>query len=460
MTSMALDNAPRLAGAVPAPGRYSFAERRRQRRERPIGGVPDRAYDEPMVLARMITGQFLLVNDPAAVRRVLAENVANYPKTAMEYRFFRAIFGAGLLGIDGELWRAHRRIMAPAFDPRSVASYAPAVSSAAEAHAARWNELPAATEVDMAREMADVTLHIISRTVFSADDPELLAAIRGSLSGGTNSIGDINLLDVLPLTKELMMRRRERRIARVFAPLDAMVARLMAARAAAPSDAPADLLGRLMAASEDGGALSAREVRDEVVTIFVAGHETTAMTMSWTWYLLSQHPDWAARLHAELDVALGGRPATQDDLPNLPLTRRVVEESMRLYPAAPGLSTRRVVEDDELAGVSVRKGMNIVLLPWVLHRHRRLWDEPERFDPDRFLPVRSAGRHRFAYMPFGGGPRVCIGQLLAVNESILLLASLAQHFNPRLAPRARVALRHNVTLQPKHGLPMILERRG
>ncbi len=258
------------------------------------------------------------------------------------------------------------------------------------------------------------------------------------------------------------MRQREARTARAFAPLDASIVRLVAQREADHDAFPADLLNRLVAAkdAETGLAMNAREVRDELVTIFVAGHETTAMTMSWLWYLLSQHPAEEARLHAELSEVLGGRPPSQEDLPRLAFTRQVVEESMRLYPAAPAISTRRAQEEDEICGHTIRKGASVAISPWYLHRNRNLWDEPERFDPDRFSPARSAGRPRFAYLPFGAGPRVCIGQVLAMNEAILILASLARRYRPRLAPEARVALRLNVTLQPKYGLAMILARRS
>jgi cytochrome P450 len=257
------------------------------------------------------------------------------------------------------------------------------------------------------------------------------------------------------------MRRREARIATLFAPLDGAVERLTAQREAAPSAFPADLLGRLVAAKDldTGAGMTPREVRDEVVTIFAAGHETTAVTMVWLWYLLSQHPREETRLHAELDAALGGRAPSGEDLPRLPYARRVVEETMRLYPAAPGLSTREALEDDEICGQRIRRGTNIGISPWILHRHRKLWEDPERFDPDRFAPERSAGRPRFAYLPFGAGPRICIGMGLAMNEAILILATLAQRWRPRLASDAQVALRHNVTLQPRHGLKMILERR-
>ncbi|HEY5070837.1 MAG TPA: cytochrome P450 [Caulobacteraceae bacterium] len=452
---------PALVGARPVRAPRSLAARWRARRERLFPGIPDRAFDRPIVVSNTILGRFILVNEPAGVRRVLVDNVANYPKTAMERRFFVALFGAGLLGSDGELWRRHRRIMAPAFDPRSVAAYAPAMAQSASDLLSRWDGLGAAAKVDMADEMVALTLQIICRTMFSADAQEMVGQVSQTLKTGLEAIGDVNILDLLPYFREGRMRRREARMARLFAPMDGAVQRLVARREANPSAFPNDLLGRLVAAKDldTGAAMTAKEVRDEVVTIFAAGHETTAVTMGWVWYLLSQHPAEEGRLHHELDVVLGGRLPTQDDLGRLAYTRRIVDEAMRLYPAAPGLSTREAVADDEICGHPIRRGANIAIAPWVLHRHRHLWEDPERFDPDRFSPERTPGRQRFAYLPFGAGPRVCIGQVLAMNEAILILASLAQRYRPRLARDARVALRHNVTLQPRYGLKMVLERR-
>jgi cytochrome P450 len=257
------------------------------------------------------------------------------------------------------------------------------------------------------------------------------------------------------------MRRREQRMNAKFRPLDAAINRLVAARREAPEGAAADLLSRLTTARGEGGdgALTDREIRDEVITIFIAGHETTAQALNWTWYLLSQHPAVEARLHAELDAALGGRTPGQDDLPKLAYTRRVIEESMRIYPTAPQLMNRVALADDEICGFKVKKGTSIIIGPWLLHHHRRLWDEPNRFDPDRFLPERSAGRHRFAYLPFGGGPRVCIGQMLAMNEAVLILAALAQRYQLRLAPGQVVQPQAEITLRPKYGLKMTLQHR-
>ena len=421
-----------------------------------------RGFEEPILAGRGLLGPYLLVSDPAGVRRVLVENAANYPKSTMDLRFFTAIFGGGLLGSAGEVWKRHRRIMAPAFDPRSVAAYGPAITATAQTFLGRWDGLADGAPVDMAEEMTALTLQVISRTVFSSDSEDIIELVRGTLGRGLETAAQAGLLDLVPVISELRMRARERTMRAASAELDLAVARLAREREANLASAPPDLLTRLVSAKDDegGAGLSDKEIRDEIVTIFMAGHETTANTLSWIWYLLALRPAEGARLRAELDAVLGGRAPTGADLPNLRFTRQVVEESMRLYPAAPGLSSRRVLEDDVICGHKAPKGATVSILPWVIHRHRRLWDDPERFDPDRFSRERSAGRPRFAYLPFGAGPRVCIGQVLAMNEAILLLAALAPHYEPRLAADARVVPRANITLQMRHGLKMILKRRS
>jgi cytochrome P450 len=428
--------------------------------QRVLGELPDRCFEEPVVRVRGLFGGGLVVSDPAGVKRVLVDNVANYPRAERQLRMFRALLGEGLLGTDGDLWRRHRRIMAPAFDPRSVASYGPAISRACESFDPQWDAAPEGAVLDVATDMSRLTLRIIAGTMFSADSDEVIGLVADAMKEGFD-FGDFNLLDLVPILRGQRMRRRQQRMAEKFRPLDAAINRLVAARREAPAGAAADLLSRLTSARGEGGdsALSDREIRDEVITIFIAGHETTAQALNWTWYLLSQHPEAEARLHAELDEALGGRTPGQDDLPRLAYTRRVLEESMRIYPTAPTLSNRVALADDEICGFMVKKGMLIVIAPWLLHHHRRLWDAPSRFDPDRFLPERSAGRPRFAYLPFGAGPRVCIGQMLAMNEAVLILASLAQRYQLWLAAGQVVQPQANITLRPKHGLKMNLGHR-
>ncbi|HEY2047736.1 MAG TPA: cytochrome P450 [Caulobacteraceae bacterium] len=451
---------PPLAGSHEDMRRRPKHERRR-RQEGFFGVIPERAYQEPVFVGRSLFGSWAVVSDPAAVRRVLVEQSANYPKTKMDIEFFAAIFGGGLLGLDGEDWRRHRRIMAPAFDPRSVASYGPAMATTIQAFLRRWDALPDEAPIDMCQEMTALTLEVISRTVFSADGGEMGGLVRDVLLRGAASSEAANLLDLLPVIGPWRMKRRKKELSEASQPLDAAIEALLAQREARAHAGPADLIDRLMAArdAETGGRLTAREIRDEIVTIYIAGHETTASTLSWTWYVLSQRPAHLRQLQAELDAQLGGRAPEPADLTRLPYTRCVVEEAMRLYPAAPGLSSRRAMADDELCGVKIRKGTSVNILPWVLHRHEQLWPDPEEFDPDRFSPERSADRPRFAYLPFGGGPRVCIGQVLAINEAVLALAALAQRYSARLAPDANVAPKANITLQFQYGLPMILERR-
>jgi cytochrome P450 len=313
----------------------------------------------------------------------------------------------------------------------------------------------------MAEEMKAVSLRIICETMFSSDAPEL-TALAGTALGFTRDALNFGILDLLPVIGPMRVKAKQQALHKDFSAMDGAIYRMIAERETNLKDAPNDLLTRLVAATdpEDGAGLSAQEVRDEVITIFEAGHETTAVALTFAWYLLSQHPAEEARLHAELDAVLGGRAPTAEDVPNLAYTRQVIEEAMRLYPPAPAVTGRRAAADDEICGVAVKAGDRITISPWVLHRHRTLWETPERFDPDRFSPERSAGRPRFAYMPFGGGPHICIGMGMAMMEAVLILAVLAQRYRPRLKAPQEVRLRARITLAPADGLKMRLERRA
>jgi cytochrome P450 len=421
--------------------------------------APDEAYDAPVAVRKAPFVEMVFVGDPEIARRILIEEPARFPKAEMELKFFAAIFGEGLLGIDGELWRTHRRIMAPAFAPASVASYAPAMTCCAEAFAEAKSGLPDGAVVDVSSEMTDLTLSIIAQTMFSGDGQAVEPLIRDALASAP-LFDDVNLFDFAPVVRDLRMCARERRMAKVFGPLDRAIEAMIAAREAAARP-PEDLLSRLIAARDDaGGRLSAAEVRDEVITIFVAGHETTATALTWTWYMLARHPWARALLHEELAQVLGGRAPAQADIPSLVYARRVVDETLRLLPPAPTISARVAAEACELGGRKVRKGAYVLVAPWVIQRHTRTWEDPERFDPDRFAPERSEGRPRLAAMPFGAGPHVCIGQRLAVNEVVLVLATLAQRYAFDLASDTPVELVANVTIRPRGGLPMRLTRRS
>ena len=458
MTALDATDAPFMVGTQ-APPKRSRLLPGRSANENPFETIPLAAYERGVWRQPSLFMRAWLVNDPAGLRHVLIDKVANYPKMPMEQRFFRALFGEGLLSSDGETWRAHRRIMAPSFDPRSVASYAPAMVEASTAFASEWGRLEDGAEIDASSDMTRLTLEIISGTMFSADAGEMTGVTGLALEQGIDQAFNFNLLDILPVVGGMRLAGRERLMQQLFAPMDEPLKRLIESRRANPGKL--DLLGRLVAAldEETGAGLSTEEVRNEVLTIFVAGHETTAAAMTFVWYVLSQQIEWEEKLHAELDQVLGGRVPTDADLPNLKLTRRIIEETMRLYPPAPGLSARVAVKADEVAGTRIPAGGMVLISSWILHRHRSLWEEPNRFDPDRFLAERSVGRPRFAYLPFGGGPRVCIGQMLAMNEAILILATLAQRFRLRLRPGHKVAIQNRITIRPRGGLPMLISRR-
>lgn len=423
--------------------------------------IPRIAYEQPIWEWKTIFGHMFVISDPIGVKRVLLDNVDNYPKTEMETKMLGAIVGEGLLVSQGEKWKSHRRLMSPSFDFKSIVSYSPAMVAAAESFAESWSAKDNDRVVDIADEMTRLTLKVISNTMFSADGALLGELVDSSLRRMDNAI-DFGVLDILPLVGPPRMKRKMARIQANFMNMDATMQKLIRARETAQGQAQRDLLDRLIAArdGETGVRLSNDEVRDEVVIIFLAGHDTTALALTYTWYLLSEHPHVEAKLHEELARVLGGRPPKYDDLDNLPYTKMVIEESMRLYPPAPGISNRAVLEDDVVCGVKVPKGAQVGIMPWLLHRHRTLWDNPEKFDPERFSPERSQGRHRFAYLPFGGGPRVCIGMALAMAEAQLILATLAQRFRLKLIPGQKIVLQHRITMRPRDGIRMALEPRG
>jgi cytochrome P450 len=273
---------------------------------------------------------------------------------------------------------------------------------------------------------------------------------------------NFGLQHIAPLVGPILIKRKLARIRANFEALDGVMQNLIRSREKRADAALKDLLDRLIAATdgETGFRMTDKEVRDEVIIIFLAGHETSALAATYVWYLLSLHPDEETKLHAELDAVLGGRVPTYDDLEKLSYTRMVIDEAMRLYPPAPILTGRAARAADEICGRHIPKGTEIAILPWVVHRHRTLWDDPDRFDPERFSREGSANRPRFAYLPFGGGPRICIGAQLALTEVSLLVATMAQRYRLKLVPRQNIVLWHRVTLRPRGGIRVQLERRN
>ena len=445
-----------------APARpLSFFAALRAMKDNPLATIPVVAYEKPIWEAKSMFGNQLVVSDPAGIKRILLDNVANYPKTELDVRILSTAFGDGLLTSDGDKWRAHRRVMSPSFDYRSIASYAPVITDAAEARLEAWDAKGENAEVDIAREMVTLTLEVISRTMFSADSDALQSRLDETIRKAMAELS-FGLQHIAPLIGPFLLNRKLARVRANFEALDAVMQKLIRGREKSASAAPKDLLDRLVAATdgETGFRMTDQEVRDEVIIIFLAGHETSALAATYAWYLLSLHPEGEAKLHAELDVVLGGRVPTYEDLEKLSYTRMVIDEAMRPYPPAPLLTGRVAREADEICGRRIARGTQIIIPPWVLHRHCTLWDNPDRFDPERFSREKSATRLRFAYLPFGGGPRICIGAQLAVTEVSLLIATMAQRYRLKLVPGQDIVLLHRVTLRPRGGIRMQLERRN
>jgi cytochrome P450 len=453
-----------LAAPVPPEKPLSLFELMRVSRENGVAGIPAAAYREPIYELKHALGRMFIISDPAGVKRVLVDNVSNYPKEQQGSQIMGAAFGEGLLTTDGEKWRKHRRIMAPSFDHRSVAACAPAIVETTSRFIGKWENLAPNSVIDIESEMTELTLQIISRTMFSSDSNGICDLVGNTLRDGTEAMA-FGLLDAVPVIGPWRINRKMEHIHSIFSALDASIFKLIEARAVDKAQSekarPIDLLGRLVAARdlESGAGMTTREIRDEVVIIFIAGHATTAVAMTFVWYLLSKHPWAEAKLHQELAAVLGGRPPKYEDLEHLPYTRQVIQEAIRLYPPAPSLEVRKLVANDVLCGRHIPKGAQVSVVPWILHRHQTLWDQPNRFEPDRFSPENSAGRDRFAWLPFGGGPRICIGAALALTEASLILATIAQRFRLGYVEDQQITLKARITLGTRDGIKLTVEPR-
>ncbi len=457
----ALDTVP-VGPILPAPRppqrQLGLFELVRTVRDNSIATFTDDAYELDFLDRSFLWAHAYIVNDPDAIKHVLVDNAANYTKTRLARHLLEPGLGQGLLTSEGETWRRHRRVMAPSFDPRSVASYGPLMTEHTQAMLASWDRRADGAELMVDQAMMRLTLDIIAQTMFSSDAADVADLV---VTGAERYQVEVRptLFDLIPLPAWMPALRSMKFAERIFNDFDRKIERMIAERQAAPGERQ-DLLARLLAAHdvETDSALSAKEIRDEIITIFMAGHETTSLALTWTLYLLSQHPAVEAKLYAELSEVLGGRTPRAEDVPRLRYARMVIDETLRLYPPAHTLS-REAIAEDRLAGRRIPAGAVIYIVPWLLHRHRRLWERPEQFDPDRFLPERAASRPRMAYLPFGAGPRICIGAAFAVTEAILILATIAQRYRLHLKTGHPVEPRGLITLRPRNGVAMTLERR-
>jgi cytochrome P450 len=387
-----------------------------------------------------------LLRDPDHIRDVLVTNAAAFDKQHSAFQRLSLVLGDALLTSDGERWRRQRRLVQPAFARSRLVQY----SSVMVEEAARASrELPRGKRFDLSREMNALTLRIVTRTLFGQAFEE---------SGETRSaMADLNRWFATPPQLLRLVPGTQRRFDRALATLDAVIERLIDTKRRAQIDADAagtDLLSALMQArDEQGEALTARELRDQLLTLYLAGHETTSQALTWTLYLLTQAPDALAKLQSELDQVLGGRLPTYDDLAALPYTEQVIKEGLRLYPPAFVLP-RHACADTHIGPYRVAKGSEVVIWSFHAQRDPRFYPEPERFRPERFEAEAEAARPKYAYLPFGAGQRACIGQLFAMVEAQLILATLLPRLRFEYAAARPARIRTGVTLTPRGGMPM------
>jgi len=432
-------------------------------RRNPLGTWTRAHYDELILHGQSIIGEICVVSDPVGIRQVLVDNVANYRKDDLQQRLLGPGLADGLLLAEDEMWRRQRRLLAHLFTPRVVAAYKPAMVESAHWLVDRWQRQREGRVIDIARDLSRVTLNVLERTIFpeglGRDPAEFIHAVTDYFE----TAGRVDPLDLLRLPDWLprLGRARSKPALDFFAEaVDAIIAKRRASLDAGTvtTERP-DLLSALLSAAdpETGAGLSEREIQANILTFIGAGHETTANALTWTLYLLGTHPHWRAQAEAEADGLLrqtSGAPSPEE----APIIRAVLEEAMRLYPPAATL-TRDAIEADVICGQRIRAGTRVVISPWLVHRHHKLWTDADLFDPSRFLPGAREKIDRFAFLPFGGGPRICIGMGFAMQEAVILLAHVLKNF--RLDPSEGLAPKpvQRVTLRPDGGMPMALRRR-
>ncbi|MHB2209877.1 cytochrome P450 [Methylobacterium sp. CM6257] len=417
-------------------------------RDNGLEGFPRRAFEEPVTRRGLLGRSSFILNDPDAIRHVLVENQSNYARTTGTLRILRPILGDGLLISEGSAWRHQRRTLAPAFTPRAIDGLVPHIAAAVGEGMDRIAAEAASGPVDLFTSFYRLALEIAGRAMFSVGMDEHGPELRRFIAEYAERIGRPHLLDiVIPPGWPVPLDWPRARFRRRWIPfLDRIIA---ARRASEPGEARSgDLLDLLTAARnpDTGAAFTPDELRDQVATMILAGHETTAGTLFWAAYLLALAPEVQERVAAEARGADLTDPTGCQSDGRLPLTRAVIDETLRLYPAA-FVVVRRALGPDVVAGYAVKKSDIVMVSPWVLHRHRGLWTDPEAFDPGRFLPG-APPPPRFAYLPFGAGPRVCIGAQFALSEAVLTLARLVARFRLVLDEREPILPHAVVTTQP------------
>jgi cytochrome P450 len=431
-------------------------------RRNPLECWTEAHFEEPIVSGGFPFGRVAVVSEPAAIRKVLVENSHDYRKSALERRILSPRLRNGLVAVDAEQWSVQRRTLAPLFTRKALSQLAPAMADAAAALVARWRDRPHSSLLDVKTEMSALALDGLVRSIFHEGIAGDAQAMRAAMVTFFESAGRIDPFDVIGLPDFIprITRWRVRALLRSFdAALDATIAQRRRGLNAGMAAAARDMLGTMLAASdpETGRHLSEAEVKGNVLTFIFAGQETTSTALTWALYLLSQSLEWTARITAESERAHAAQ--GEELIAQLPETRAVLDEAMRLYPPIVGI-TRTATREGELAGCAIARSTMVVVAPYVLHRHALLWDDPDRFDPRRFLPGNGRKIDRYSYLPVGVGPHMCIGTGFALQEATLVLAAIMRNFALALAPGQSVWPRQTFTLRPRDPLMMAVTPRG
>lgn len=445
----------------PQPGRLGLFRLLATLKRNPLECWSQEFFDEPIASVKLPFLQTFLVHDPAAIKRVLLDNASNYRKDPIQRRILATGLEDGLLSVEGARWATQRRTLAPLFARRPVASFAKAMLTATDQFSASWQTLAAGQAIDFATEATLLTLKVLALTIFSDGIGGDYDEFRSAMNAYFDAIGRIDAFDLLRVPS-FVPRPHRKSLRQTMAYFENIVDKIIDTRRrrlAASSEVPQDVLTLLLRALDPstGQPMNIAEVRSNILTFLSAGHETTANALAWSAFLLSQSPSWHARVRQEADRELSGGP--DGLLERLVATRAVVDEALRLYPPIAALS-RMSERADVLCGRRIKPHTLIVIAPYVLHRHRQLWDRPDVFDPSRFLEPAKTTIPRFAYLPFGAGPRICIGSFFALQEATIVLAALVRRFDMQLLPGARVWPSQRITLRPSHGLPMRITPRS
>jgi cytochrome P450 len=446
--------------AVPAmpprpAGRLSTLRLLRVAQRNSLAACDEELFDELFVERRFLGRRFYVISDPEGIRQVLQDNNDNYPRLAWIRRVFEFASGSGMLHAEGAPWRRHRRLINPTMDHRAMLPDGPMLIELAEEMARHLASIPAGREIDT----HDAFRHLITRSagqVFAGAD----RAVDPMLDRLGQYPGPYGWADLLPTPRWLRFLDRQRTTRLEAADFAPLLDRVIAERQSSAYAGRQDLLWRLVNARDrdTGVGLGVAELHDEILTLG-ATSATSLRPLPWIWYLLATHPAAEAKLHAELDQVLGGRRPAVGDLAKLVYLRQVLDETMRLYPPLPIMMFRTAIADDIVCGRRIPRRSIVGIFPWVVHRHRQLWRDADRFDPERFAPAEAAARSRYAYLPFAAGPHVCVGASMALLQLIVAVAVLAQRFRFRLVPGRPVEPTAWTNIRPRHGMWMTVEPR-